>query len=292
VPTHGGRTVYSAAGSDPRWGERVRVFKVLIVVAVGIGCVSYGRADEPRSQQEQAVASVASPVRVKFASEVGGPKFQKWFQGVVDEASSWHRDLVVSEAARFDIQGTMDLQLTVKRNGRLSDCRILQSSGNKQMDEAVKKGICWHALQPIPSDGPNSVVLPVMFDLAAAPIPPAPLVRGPSTSPSGSFGTGLPTGQRMGPVSFDPLGADFTGWYRHCETQVYRNWIMPTSTLAMGIKGHVEIEFTVERDGSLSRCVVVLSSGKTPLERQGTRWSRANSCRCLRTMHRGEQPSA
>src|SRR6185369_432657 len=56
-------------------------------------------------------------------------------------------------------------------------------------------------------------------------------------------------GRQMGPLFFDPEGADFTGWLNHFKNEVYRNWIVPQAVM-FGYHGHVDIEFWVERDGS------------------------------------------
>ena len=82
---------------------------------------------------------------------------------------------------------------------------------------------------------------------------------------SGASGLPLGTGQRMGPLFFDPQGADFTAWLQQFMTGVYRKWIVPQAAL-QGAKGHVDIEFTVERAGSLSQCRVLTSSGKPELD--------------------------
>jgi hypothetical protein len=76
------------------------------------------------------------------------------------------------------------------------------------------------------------------------------------------------TGKQMGPLFFDPMGADFTAWMQQFKTEVYRNWIMPQAA-TFGIRGHVDIEFTVERDGSLSQCRILTSSGNPALGQVG-----------------------
>jgi len=80
---------------------------------------------------------------------------------------------------------------------------------------------------------------------------------------------GLPsgTGQQVGPLFFDPQGADFTAWINHFKNEVYRNWIVPESVRLGYHRGHVDIEFTVERDGSLSEARIVKSSGTAVLDR-------------------------
>ena len=74
------------------------------------------------------------------------------------------------------------------------------------------------------------------------------------------------TGQQMGELFFDPKGADFTAWYNHFKNEVYRNWIVPPS-VSMGIRGHVMIEFVVDRDGTMSAVRIVRPSGTPALDR-------------------------
>lgn len=79
---------------------------------------------------------------------------------------------------------------------------------------------------------------------------------------------GLPTGtgQQMGPLFFDPEGADFTVWINHFKNEVYRNWIVPQSVL-MGFRGHVDLEFSVERNGTLSSLRILKSAGTPALDK-------------------------
>ena len=79
---------------------------------------------------------------------------------------------------------------------------------------------------------------------------------------------GLPTGtgQQMGPLFFDPEGADFTAWINHFKNEVYRNWIVPQSAL-MGFRGHVDLEFSVERNGTLSGLKILKSAGTPALDK-------------------------
>jgi TonB family protein len=83
---------------------------------------------------------------------------------------------------------------------------------------------------------------------------------------SGPLGLPSGTGKQMGPLFFDPMGADFTVWINHFKNEVYRNWILPQPAL-MGMRGHVDVEFTVERDGSLSNLRLVTSSGNPALDK-------------------------
>jgi periplasmic protein TonB len=80
---------------------------------------------------------------------------------------------------------------------------------------------------------------------------------------------GLPTGtgrnQSYG-LYFDPQGADFTLWMNTFKNEVYRNWLPPLGA-ELGFRGHVDFEFTVERDGSMSGLRLLKSSGTASLDR-------------------------
>jgi TonB family protein len=80
---------------------------------------------------------------------------------------------------------------------------------------------------------------------------------------------GIPTGtgQNLGGLYFDPQGADFTLWINHFKNEVYRNWIVPQAALFGAARGHVDFEFTVERDGSMSAPRLLKSSGTASLDR-------------------------
>jgi protein TonB len=80
---------------------------------------------------------------------------------------------------------------------------------------------------------------------------------------------GLPTGtgQSMGPLYFDDQGADFTLWFNTFKNEVYRNWIPPQVAQFGGARGHVDFEFTVERDGSMSALRMLKSSGTPSLDK-------------------------
>ncbi len=82
----------------------------------------------------------------------------------------------------------------------------------------------------------------------------------------GARGLETGTGEQIGPLFFDPQGADFTAWINHFKNEVYRNWIVPQPAL-LGVRGHVDIEFTVERDGRLTNLSVVKSAGNPALDR-------------------------
>jgi periplasmic protein TonB len=77
------------------------------------------------------------------------------------------------------------------------------------------------------------------------------------------YGTGP---RQMGPLFFDPAGADFTAWVNHFKNEVYRNWIVPQSAL-MGLRGRVDLAFAVTREGRLVDLRLLKGSGTPALDR-------------------------
>jgi len=73
-------------------------------------------------------------------------------------------------------------------------------------------------------------------------------------------------GFQMGPLFFDPEGADFTRWINHFKGEVYRNWIIPEPA-RLGVRGQVGLEFTVERGGRITKITPLSSSGMAALDR-------------------------
>lgn len=112
-----------------------------------------------------------------------------------------------------------------------------------------------------PSAAPSGEALPAPRSIASA------LRRWEQGSGSaGSRGIPSGTGSQLGPLFFDPEGADFTAWINRFKSEVYRNWLTPQSAL-LGFSGDVAIEFVVERDGTLGGLAIVSSSGTTSLDR-------------------------
>lgn len=82
---------------------------------------------------------------------------------------------------------------------------------------------------------------------------------------AGTLGLESGTGQEMGPLFFDPQGADFTQWVNQFRTEVYRNWIVPYAVLMYA--GEVQFDFTVQRDGRVTDLHMVKSAGNPALDR-------------------------
>jgi colicin import membrane protein len=83
---------------------------------------------------------------------------------------------------------------------------------------------------------------------------------------SGPHGLPSGAGKQMGGLFFDPEGADFTAWINHFKNEVYRNWIVPLPA-QLNFRGHVDIEFTVERDGTMTNLRLEKSAGQPAMDR-------------------------
>jgi TonB family protein len=116
--------------------------------------------------------------------------------------------------------------------------------------------------QPTGDEGRRPLPGPLAPSIAGA-------VEGLSRRATRESRSGIPTGtgQNVGGLYFDPQGADFTLWINRFKDEVYRNWIVPQAALFGAARGHVDFEFTVERDGTMTALRLLLSSGTASLDR-------------------------
>jgi len=87
-----------------------------------------------------------------------------------------------------------------------------------------------------------------------------------SAGEAGPFGVKSGAGGQMGPLFFDPQGADFTVWVQHWKNEVYRNWILPPAA-EFGLSGQSDLEFVVDRSGAVTEVRLIHSSGVPALDR-------------------------
>jgi len=109
--------------------------------------------------------------------------------------------------------------------------------------------------------GLTSVVLASLFGVTACAPKPVPA----TTVPVSSQKTYAAQGPKLGPIYFDPQRADFTVWINHLKNEVYRNWIVPQTAL-LTANDPVDMEFTVEKTGSMSGLRLLKSSGSPLLD--------------------------
>ena len=81
-----------------------------------------------------------------------------------------------------------------------------------------------------------------------------------------SAGPGATAGPEIGDPRFDPRGADFAAWVAAFRVTVGPQW----RAVEDAAVGKVDVEFVVERDGSMSAIRVVESSGSLSLDRAAT----------------------
>lgn len=89
--------------------------------------------------------------------------------------------------------------------------------------------------------------------------------RNPPPATADRAEAGQPRRQVMGPLYFDPQGADFTAWFTVFMDEVYRNWIVPQAAL-LSSRGRVDFEFSVERSGAVSSLRMLKTSGVAALD--------------------------
>jgi len=77
-----------------------------------------------------------------------------------------------------------------------------------------------------------------------------------------SAGPGAAAGPEIEAPRFDPRGADFAEWVAAFKVTVGQQWRLIEDAAA----GKVDVEFVVERDGSMSAMRVVESSGNLSLD--------------------------
>ena len=90
--------------------------------------------------------------------------------------------------------------------------------------------------------------------------------------------------QQMGPLFFDPEGADFTGWINHFKNEVYRNWIVPQAVL-LGYprpRGH-RVQGRARRAPDRPADAQVLGHARARPGGRRTRSPAAACCRCRPT---------
>lgn len=83
---------------------------------------------------------------------------------------------------------------------------------------------------------------------------------------TGPVGLESGTGKQMGPLHYDPRGADFTGWVNQFRTEFYRNLIVPQSVWITR-PGETRIALEFDRDGRLIDSRVLQSSGNEAFDR-------------------------
>lgn len=191
------------------------------------------------------------------------------------------------EAFDAKIEGTVVVEILIDEKGRVHPRRILTSipaldaAAIATVEEwvfspATKKGHAVASIAHAPIGFRVFDKVPDHSPKVPPPSPPPPLPLPPTAgaaqqssiaqeAPSAVQPSPSARPPQMGGLSFDPEGADFTGWINQWKGEVYRNWVVPQPAL-LGFRGHTDIEFVVERDGSVSIVRVLKSAGQPSLD--------------------------
>jgi TonB family protein len=155
------------------------------------------------------------------------------------------------EAYSRCLEGTVMVMVVIDSAGSVAEAEVLESQPGLD-DAAIKCVKDWRFRSARKAGQPVGVVgvVPVTFLIGDR---------------SRSKGCPSETGQNLSGLQFDPQGADFTLWVNRFKDEVYRNWNIPTNLDAAG--GHVDFEFVVERDGTMSSLRVEKSSGTSSLDK-------------------------
>lgn len=74
-------------------------------------------------------------------------------------------------------------------------------------------------------------------------------------------------GGQMGPLFFDPQGADFTEWSQRFKNELFRNWMLPPAAMLGWRGGEVTFQFVVDRGGTVTEIALVSSCGIAAYDR-------------------------
>jgi TonB family protein len=169
-----------------------------------------------------------------------------------------------AEALAYKVEGTVVVEILIDTEGRVHFRRIVKSV--PALDVAAAETVEQWVFSPAIKNGsPVASVAhaPVGFHLpSSAPDPPD---KAPSPSPAASSPEPLKARMQTSALWFDPEGADFSVWIKLFKDEAYRNWKIPKES--PDLRGHVDLELTVERDGSISSLRLRTSSASPLLDR-------------------------
>jgi TonB family protein len=144
----------------------------------------------------------------------------------------------------------------IRRDGRIADTVVEQSSGGEALDSAAERAVALtRELPPLPGAYPDTTLtIHLRFEYGA---------------PAGTLGAALRSlqeysragsGKSFGPsIQFDTKGVEFGPWIRRFVAQMKRSWFIPYA--AMSKQGHVVITFNVQKNGTITDIAIHTPSG-------------------------------
>jgi protein TonB len=103
-----------------------------------------------------------------FFFDPEGADFTAWLNHFKNDV---YRNWIVPQAARFGFRGGhVDIEFWVERDGRVTDVRVLKSSGTPALDRAAQNALTGSRPLPLPSDyRPSRLHMQVTFLYNEAP---------------------------------------------------------------------------------------------------------------------------
>jgi len=163
-----------------------------------------------------------------------------------------------TEAFLKKIEGTVMVEVLIDSQDRVARARVIQSV--PPLDKVALVYVYQWTFHPAMKNGhpvPALVNAPLIFRLPKAPA----LQRGQRIGPAvarGAQETAVISGLEVDSKN------DFTPWAKAFEMEVYANWVVPAGP--KGITGHVQFEFTVETNGTISSLRTLKSTGSALLD--------------------------
>ncbi len=97
-----------------------------------------------------------------------GADFTAWFNHFKNEV---YRNWIVPQAAMMGFLGHVDITFTLDRAGKITDLRIVKSSGTPSLDRAAQNALLGSQLLALPADyAPPSVTMAVTFYYGDGPV--------------------------------------------------------------------------------------------------------------------------
>ena len=215
--------------------------KALMFVAVLLVCGTACKQNQTVKEPESYSSVEQKPM---FNGEDAG-KFATWVFGQIKYPE---------EAYKNDIQGRVVLQFTIAKDGKVTNVKILRSSGNQLLDdEAVRVVSMSPAWTPGKvKDKPVDVVFtfPVVFKLE---------------------GKSEDAGE---PVSFAEVEQKPS--FQSGDANAFTKWVFgqlkyPEEAIKQQVEGRVTLQFTIAKDGKVKDVKVARSSGSKILDDEAVR---------------------
>ena len=216
--------------------------RALMFVAVLLACGTACKQNQTNQEPENYSSVEQKPM---FNGEDAG-KFATWVFGQIKYPE---------EAYKNDIQGRVTLQFTIAKDGKVTNVKILRSSGNQLLDDEAVRVV---SMSPEWTPGkvkdkPVDVVFtfPVVFKL-----------EGEETEAAGE------------PVSFAEVEQKPS--FQSGDANAFTKWVFgqlkyPEEAIKQQVEGRVTLQFTIAKDGKVKDINVARSSGSQILDDEAVR---------------------